>query len=61
MGRTVQLDSTWLHRIAEQLNDIDYGQVTIIIHDGRITQIEKTVKKRYEGETAHQPKKVIND
>ncbi len=33
--------------IKEELNNIDYGSVTITVHDGRITQIDTNEKKRY--------------
>lgn len=33
--------------IKEELKNIDYGSVTITVHDGRITQVETNEKKRY--------------
>jgi hypothetical protein len=33
--------------IKSELENIDYGSVTITIHDGRITQIDTNEKKRY--------------
>lgn len=33
--------------IKEELENIDYGSVTITIHDGKITQIDTNEKKRY--------------
>lgn len=33
--------------IKRKLNDIDYGSVTITVHNGKITQIDTNEKKRY--------------
>lgn len=33
--------------IKEELNNIDFGSVTITVHDGKITQIDTNEKKRY--------------
>jgi hypothetical protein len=34
--------------ILDALKNIEYGSVTITIHDGSITQIDKTEKTRFE-------------
>ncbi|MDF2922635.1 MAG: putative small protein [Paenibacillaceae bacterium] len=49
MGSPEQEDY-WLERIKESLHGIDFGQVLITIHDGRIVQIERTERKRFEVE-----------
>jgi len=36
-----------LDYIKKELDSIDYGSVTIIVHDGKITQIDTNEKKRY--------------
>lgn len=46
-GAMVQLD-THDNRIAEALAGIRYGSIEIIIHDGRIVQIERREKHRFE-------------
>ena len=33
--------------IKSKLNHIDYGSVTITVHNGKITQIDTNEKKRY--------------
>jgi hypothetical protein len=34
-------------QIREKVNGIEYGTVTITIHDGRITQLEASSKTRF--------------
>jgi len=42
----------WLERIAEQLKGLNYGSLTITIHDGHIVQLERTERTRFELEGA---------
>lgn len=42
-------DAAWIDRISESLAGIQYGSVQIVIHDGRIVQIERTEKRRFDG------------
>lgn len=48
MAKPVEVDDRWLGRIAEQINGLEYGEVSIIVHDGRIVQIERKERKRYD-------------
>ncbi|MCR8642640.1 YezD family protein [Paenibacillus sp. N1-5-1-14] len=48
MGRALEIDEVWKSRIVESLNGLEYGAVQIIVHDGRIVQIERTQRNRYE-------------
>jgi hypothetical protein len=52
MAKPVQLDERWLARIADQVNGLEYGEVNIVVHDGRIVQIERKERKRYDDYTA---------
>ncbi len=52
MAKPFELDETWLSRIASSVNGLEYGSVQIIVHDGRIVQIERTERKRFD--PAHQ-------
>ena len=36
-----------LEEIATYINQINYGEVVIVIHDSRIVQIERKEKKRF--------------
>ncbi len=48
MAKPVEVDDRWLSRIAEQVNGLEYGEVNIVVHDGRIVQIERKERKRYD-------------
>jgi hypothetical protein len=48
MGKPLEIDEAWLERILATLNGLEYGTVQIIVHDGRIVQIERTERKRFE-------------
>lgn len=49
------IDPEWIERIIRSLEGLEYGSVQIIVHDSRITQIERLEKFRYPLE-----KKTIN-
>lgn len=42
------LDAVWLERIANSIAGLKYGQVQITIHDGRIVQIERCERLRFD-------------
>ncbi|MDF2726007.1 MAG: putative small protein [Paenibacillus sp.] len=56
MTRPVRVDDIWLERIAKSVNGIEYGNVMIVIHDGRIVQIERTERQRFDQEASHKLK-----
>lgn len=41
------LDDQWIQRIVRSLEGLEYGSVQIIVHDSKITQIERLEKKRF--------------
>ncbi|MVP00294.1 YezD family protein [Paenibacillus lutrae] len=51
MAKPVELNELWIERIIQSINGLEYGTVQIIIHDGRIAQIERTERKRFDNET----------
>lgn len=53
MAKPVEVDDRWLSRIAEQINGLEYGEVNIVVHDGRIVQIERKERRRYDDSTSH--------
>lgn len=55
MATPLELDDMWLDRIRQSVNGLEYGHVQIIIHDGRIVQIERTERKRFEAENGASP------
>jgi hypothetical protein len=50
MGKSLEIDELWSQRISQSLNGLEYGTVQIIVHDGRIVQIERTERSRYDQE-----------
>ena len=39
-------DSSWLEIVRQQVGSLRYGVVEIVVHDSRVTQIEKTERVR---------------
>lgn len=52
MAKPVEWNEEWLTRIKEAVAGLKYGTVQIVVHDGRIVQIERTEKFRYEGSSS---------
>ena len=52
MGNAVHIDEIWTERILDSIRGLEYGTVQIIVHDGRIVQIERTERKRFESSLA---------
>jgi hypothetical protein len=48
MANKFELSSVWSERIAQIIAGIQYGSVQIFIHDGKIVQIERTEKTRFD-------------
>ncbi|SEO19473.1 YezD family protein [Paenibacillus sp. OV219] len=48
MAKPIVLDQEWIERIATQVNGLEYGSVLITVHDGRVVQIDRTERKRFE-------------
>ena len=44
-----QLKTTWLERIADSIEGLKYGHVQITIHDGKIVQIDRLERRRFDG------------
>jgi hypothetical protein len=42
------VDQAKMNLILSTIKNIEYGSVTITVHDGSITQIDKTEKTRFE-------------
>lgn len=47
----LNLDDQWMERIKSNLEGMEFGAVQIVVHEGRIVQIERTEKNRYEAES----------
>lgn len=48
MAKPLEIDEVWQERILNQVSGIQYGQVVITVHDGRIVQIDRTERVRFE-------------
>ncbi|QYR24264.1 YezD family protein [Paenibacillus sp. sptzw28] len=48
MAKPIVLDEEWLERIGAQVNGLEYGSVLITVHDGRVVQIDRTERKRFD-------------
>lgn len=55
MSIPVQLDDIWAERILNSVAGLEYGSVHIVVHDGKIVQIERTERKRFD--SASNPRK----
>ncbi len=42
----------WLALVREKIESLRYGFVQLVVHDGRVTQIERTEKTRLETKPA---------
>lgn len=54
MAKPLEVDEVWQKRIVSQVNGLEYGVVLITVHDGRIVQIERTERKRFDNPAASQ-------
>ncbi|ANY73167.1 MULTISPECIES: YezD family protein [Paenibacillus] len=48
MAKPLKVDEKWLERIAGLLNDMEFGSLQIVVHEGQIVQMERTERKRFE-------------
>lgn len=54
MSNPVQVDDVLANRILSSVNGLEYGSVQIIVHDGKVVQIERTERKRFDSTPANQ-------
>jgi hypothetical protein len=59
MGKSLEIDDLWSKRISQSLNGLEYGAVQIIVHDGRIVQIERTERSRFDQEARVQQQDAV--
>jgi hypothetical protein len=45
-------EEDWLAIVRQKVNSLRFGVVQIIVHEGKVTQIESTEKTRLESRTA---------
>jgi hypothetical protein len=44
-------EAAWLELVRRHVGSLRYGAVQIIVHDGHVTQIEKTERVRFDNHT----------
>jgi hypothetical protein len=49
---TEKKDTAWLETVRKQVESLRFGVVQIVVHDGRVVQIEKTEKLRFDKSTS---------
>lgn len=47
MAKPLKVDDVWLTRIAGLLDDMEFGSLQIVVHEGQIVQMERTERKRF--------------
>ena len=45
---TVNPDQNWLEIVSRQVQGLKFGSVQITVHEGRVVQIETSVKVRFD-------------
>ncbi|MCM3784724.1 YezD family protein [Neobacillus mesonae] len=53
MTKPLKVDEVWMDRIAGLLNEMEFGSLSIIVHEGQIVQMERTERKRYENTSSN--------
>jgi hypothetical protein len=48
MGKPFEVTDEWLRRVKAQVDGTEYGSIVITVHDGKIIQIERSERKRYD-------------
>jgi hypothetical protein len=43
----VALSPTWLKLVHERVNGLRFGTVQIVVHEGRVTQVDSTERTRF--------------
>lgn len=49
MAKQPEIGPGWIELILSSLSGLRYGSVQIVVHDGRIVQIERNEKHRFDG------------
>ncbi|ASA25355.1 YezD family protein [Paenibacillus donghaensis] len=53
MAKPLKVDEVWLARIADLLDNMEFGSLQIVVHEGQIVQMERTERKRFENGSAN--------
>ncbi|MDP4098012.1 YezD family protein [Paenibacillus sp. P96] len=58
MAKPLKVNQIWMNRIAELLDDMEFGSLHIVVHEGQIVQMERTERKRF-GNTGPEASKQV--
>ncbi|MFP4977119.1 YezD family protein [Paenibacillus sp. CN-4] len=47
MAKPLKVDQVWLERIAGLLDNMEFGSLQIVVHEGQIVQVERTERRRF--------------
>ena len=50
-----EIPPEWLRVVQEKVESLRFGVVQLVVHDGKVTQIERTEKTRLQGPRDGQP------
>ena len=50
-----EISPEWLRVVQQKVESLRYGVVQLVVHDGRVTQIERTEKTRLAAPGAREP------
>jgi hypothetical protein len=50
-----EIQPEWLRVVQEKVESLRFGVVQLVVHDGKVTQIERTEKTRLQGTRDGQP------
>jgi len=50
-GFPIAMDAAWLEVLRKQVSSLRFGVVQIVVHEGRVVQIERTEKVRFQSPT----------
>lgn len=56
-----EADEEWVRQIKEYVRGLQYGNVQIVVHDGRIVQLDITERKRFEPSTSANSPRNLSD
>jgi len=40
-------DGRWVKSVKDYVKSLDYGEVTVVVHNGHVVQVQKTEKVRF--------------
>lgn len=57
MSHAEDWEDVWLERIQESIRGLEYGTVQIVVHNGKVVQIDRTERHRFDSINSALPSK----